>query len=80
MKLPKNDSERAQYILQALWQRFSQQPVVSRLLTLLVILCTLLWITVFYFSFVAWRIFSFIMNRILLRALEWYLHHTEKRT
>ncbi|MBS0290013.1 MAG: hypothetical protein JSS07_08290 [Proteobacteria bacterium] len=65
-------------ILKRLWKRFWEQSIVFKLITIVVILLTLLWMVIFYSSFLIWKIFSYIALKPMLYFIEWYLDKTEK--
>jgi hypothetical protein len=36
-------------------------------------LLTIFWIVVFYSSFVIWQVFTFVMTKVVLHGIQWYL-------
>ncbi|MGD9591982.1 MAG: hypothetical protein AB7V32_05635 [Candidatus Berkiella sp.] len=69
----KQQESRALIILKGLWKKFWQQKPLHRLITFLVMLLTILWMVIFYSSFIIWQIFCFVMTKIVLWGLEWYV-------
>ncbi len=65
-------------ILKLLWKRFNRQTLANKFITLLVMMVTSLVLILFYSSFVMWQIFSFIIAKGILGALEWYLIKVER--
>ncbi len=70
---------RALVTLKLLWKKFNKQTPKNRVITLLVILITIAWIGLFYLSYVLWQVFSFVMTKIILWAIEWYLHWDDEK-
>jgi hypothetical protein len=64
-------------ILKLLWKKFLKQTPWQRVITLGVILLTIFWMLVFYSSFVIWQVFSFVMTKIVLHGIQWYLQREE---
>ena len=60
-------------ILKLLWKKFLKQSPGQRIITLAVILLTLFWMVVFYSSFIIWQVFVFVMTKIVLHSIQWYL-------
>jgi transcriptional regulator of nitric oxide reductase len=69
----KLQESRALFILKGLWKKFWQQKPLHRAVTFMVMLLTILWMFIFYSSFIIWQVFSFVMTKVLLFSLEWYL-------
>lgn len=72
------ETHHAIVLLSILWTKFKSQPIYFQAPTLIVLLITLLWILVFYTSFVIWQIFTFIMSRVFLGFVEWYIRQNSK--
>ncbi len=68
---------RAFTILKLLWKKFWKQTLMNRIITVLVMLLTIMWMFVFYSSFILWQIFTFVMTKVLLFLIEWYLKREE---
>jgi hypothetical protein len=71
-----NEKEQTHYaitLLKMLWEKFKSQPIYYQAPTLLVILFTMVWILVFYSSFVIWKIFSLTMAKVFFVFVEWYV-------
>lgn len=60
-------------ILKLLWEKFLKQKLSHKIITLFFMLATLLWIAIFYTSFFLWKLFSFVMIKVFLRIITWYL-------
>ncbi len=69
----KQQENRALIILKGLWKKFWQQKPLNRLITVMVMLITILWMVIFYSSFILWQLFMFVMTKIILFGLEWYV-------
>ena len=69
---------RAFKILKLLWKKFWRQKLLHRLITVFVMLLTLLWILIFYSSWIIWKIFGFVMIKVFLLFIEWYSKEEEK--
>lgn len=74
---PKVADSRAVVVLKLLWKKFLKQKFLHQVITLLFIIITIVWIVVFYSSFLIWKIFSFLMTNVVLRIVEWYLKREE---
>lgn len=67
------ESHRAMILLNQLWGKFKIQSLRYQVVTLLVMVMTVFWLVIFYSSFIIWQLFTFVMTKVLLRVLEWYL-------
>ncbi|MBN9286422.1 MAG: hypothetical protein BGO43_06945 [Gammaproteobacteria bacterium 39-13] len=68
---------RAVVVLKLLWKKFLKQRFSHQIITFVFIMIMLIWIIVFYSSFLIWKIFSFFMTKVVLRIVEWYLKREE---
>lgn len=72
------ETHHAILLLKILWAKFKSQPIYFQVPTLIVLLVTILWILIFYTSFVIWQIFMFIMSRVFLGFVEWYIRQNSE--
>ncbi|MBS0286381.1 MAG: hypothetical protein JSR17_03745 [Proteobacteria bacterium] len=73
----KQQESRAWTVLKLLWKKFWRQSFFGRLITVFLMLFTIVWMLIFYSSFIIWQIFCFVMTKVLLFLLEWYLKRGE---
>lgn len=69
-ELPKNRTLR---ILKLLWNKFVNQPIYTKWITLILLLFTVLVVSLFFSTFFLWKILTYVFSNIFLRLLEWYL-------
>ncbi len=74
-----SESKRALTLLQLLWKKFRRQPFLHKIVTLLVIIITFLFLIVFFSSFLIWQAFMFISSKTIFAAIEWYLHYDDAK-
>ena len=65
-------------ILKLLWQRFLIQSWQYKIITVVVIALTLVWMIIFYSSYLIFKIISLVITKPLLYSVEWYLLKTQK--
>lgn len=63
-------------IIKLLWERFLKQRWQYKVLTLSLLLIVIMWMVIFYSSFLIWQLFSMLLTKPLLRFIEWYLRKT----
>lgn len=62
--------------IKLLWERFLKQHWQYKLLTLSLLLIAVMWMVIFYSSFLIWQLFSILLTKPLLKFIEWYLKKT----
>lgn len=64
-------------IVRLLWKRFLHQSILTKWITLLVLLFTIIVSIVFFSTYIIWRIFSFVVFKGFVNTLDWYLRVTD---
>lgn len=67
-------------VVKLLWRRFLQQSILTKWITLVVLLLTLVISLVFFSTYIIWRIFSFVFFKGFVNTLDWYLRLTDDNT
>lgn len=75
-QLPKNKMLR---VLKLLWEKFLEQPIYTKWITLLIMGLTLIIILVFFSTFVIWKICTILFVNVFLTIIDWYLMLGKKK-
>mgnify|MGYP003626401510 CR=1 FL=1 len=66
-------------VLKRLWRRFLMQSILTKWITLILIVITIAVGVIFFSSVLLWKLFSFVIFKIIINALDWYLEVTEDK-
>lgn len=72
-------TDRSVRVFVKLVARLRQQKIFYQIISLILLLLLGAIIVLFFSSYLIWFSIKFVVLQVLLRAVEWYLHFTEKR-
>lgn len=77
---PKKPGRKIVRVLKRLWKRFLVQSILTKWITLILMMITCAVGILFFSTFILWKIFSFVVFRVIINTLDWYLSATEDKT
>lgn len=66
-------------LLSKLWQHFKVQTAGFKMITLLILVFTVIFMLIFYSGIIIWKLFSMIMLKGVLHCLELYLNFLDAK-